>query len=313
MKYIIIILLLVLITLLSAGYYTFMTVFDSEYKKKGHDPDYYDSEKDKLRPTSRRLQEMRKNLSARFNSLPFEEVTVTSFDGLKLYGSLLKGNPEEVVICIHGYRSSSASDFCDRLEIYLKRGSTILFVDNRAHGRSAGRYIGFSELDKHDVGKWVELINKMYERPRIYLHGVSMGAATAVHCADMKYENVCGIIEDCGFDTILDLSKVLCQEVYHLPFFPVGYISWGWSMLLAKISYNASIGEECVRKTDIPMLFIHGKEDHYIPYQMTVKMYEACASEKELLLVEGAGHGAAYMLEPEKYTEAVNRLLDKKI
>ena len=43
---------------------------------------------------------------------------------------------------------------------------------------------------------------------------------------------------------------------------------------------------------------------------MSEKMYEACASPKELHLIEGCGHAAAYMMAKEEYEEAVYRLLD---
>ena len=153
----------------------------------------------------------------------------------------------------------------------------------------------------------------MYDSPRIYLHGVSMGGATVIHCADMKLKNVCGIIDDCGFNSILGISKALIVDMYHIPYFPIGYIAWFWSLVLNKVSFNKSIGEECVQRTDLPILFIHGKQDHFVPTRMSEQMYAACTSPKELLLVDDCGHAAAYMCAKEAYTDAVNRMLDGKI
>ena len=183
-------------------------------------------------------------------------------------------------------------------------------LNDRAHGKSEGKYLGFSEHDKRDVAKWVDLINKLYDDPKIYLHGVSMGGATVIHCANSKLKNVCGIIDDCGFDSIINISKYLINDVYHMPYFPFGYLAWFWSMIITGISFNTSMGEDCVAKADVPILFIHGKEDHFVPCFMSEKMYEACASPKELHLIEGCGHAAAYMMATEEYTAAVNRLLD---
>lgn len=314
MKYLLIILFIIIIALLAAGYYTFMTVFDSHYVKEPNaDPDYMDSEKDKMRPTARRLEEFQATLIPKFEALPFESLEITSFDGLRLHGDLLRGNPKEVVICVHGYRSDKRWDFCDKYRIYRDRGSTMLFVNDRAHGKSEGRYIGFSELDRFDVARWVDKINEMYDSPRIYLHGVSMGAATVVHCADMKLKNVCGIVEDCAFDSIVRLCQTLCMDIYHVPYYPVGYFSQFWAHILAHIDYSRSDGRKCVRNTDIPMVFIHGLNDNYIPYTMSKEMYEACRSPKELHLIDDCGHAAAYMRATEEYTAAVNRLLDGKI
>ena len=38
---------------------------------------------------------------------------------------------------------------------------------------------------------------------------------------------------------------------------------------------------------------------------MTYQNYKACASEKRLLIVPGAGHGESYYLEPDNYEQAV--------
>ena len=64
---------------------------------------------------------------------------------------------------------------------------------------------------------------------------------------------------------------------------------------------------------DLPIIFIHGKDDHFVPTYMSERMYEACRSPKELHLIENCGHSAAYMCAKEEYTEAVNRLLDGRV
>lgn len=311
---VLIVIAVLLAVLLYGGYYVFTTVFDNQYKaKENNDPDFLDSDADLMRPTARKLYAYRETCQEAFRSQPFRELEITSFDGLKLKGYLVERDPKEVVICVHGYKSDPESDFCDRSEIYRERGTTVLFVHDRAHGNSEGRYLGFSELDRFDVAKWVDKINELYDNPRIYLHGVSMGGATVIHCADMKLKNVCGIIDDCGFNSILGISKALITDMYHLPYFPIGYCAWLWAKLINKVDFNTSIGEKCVQRTDLPIIFIHGKEDHFVPTYMSERMYKACTSPKELHLIENCGHSAAYMCAKEEYTEAVNRLLDGRV
>lgn len=315
MFWVLLILIILLLLALAAGFVIFNSVFLYNDQNKGDDssaldPSTIDSDSDLMRPTAGKYYAFRAPYIRKFNELPLKELSITSFDDLKLYGYLLEGDPKEVVICVHGYKSSMQEDFADRVSIYLERGSTILLLNDRAHGKSEGKYLGFSEHDKRDVAKWVDLINEMYDEPRIYLHGVSMGGATVIHCANSKLKNVKGIIDDCGFDSIEGISKYLIKDVYHLPYFPFGDLAWFWSVVITGVSFNTSKGEECVRDTDIPILFIHGKEDHFVPCFMSEKMYEACVSPKELHLIEGCGHAAAYMMATEEYTEAVNRLLD---
>ena len=315
MKIVLLILLLLLFASLGAGYYIFNSVFLYNDQQKGDkesalDPASIDSESDLMRPTAGRYYAFRAPYIDEFDQLDLKELTIRSFDNLTLYGYLLEGDPKEVVICVHGYKSSMQEDFADRIRIYQERGSTVLLLNDRAHGKSEGKYLGFSENDRRDVARWVDLVNDMYDDPRIYLHGVSMGGATVIHCSDMGLKNVCGIIDDCGFDSILNISKYLIGDIYHLPFFPFGDLAWFWSVIITGISFNTSMGEDCVRRSGLPVLFIHGKEDHFVPCSMSEKMYEACSSPKELHLIEGCGHAAAYMMATEEYTAAVNRLMN---
>ena len=307
-----IILALLLVALLYAGYFVFASVFVRRPKEPVNE-DQIDSDTDMMRPTAKRLYAYMAPLKEEMAKLPFKKLQITSFDGLKLTGFLLEGNPEEVVICVHGYRSDMYSDFADKLKIYQDRGSTVLFVNDRAHGESEGKYLGFSEHDRFDVSKWVDKINELYDNPRIYLHGVSMGGATVIHCANMHLKNVRGIIDDCGFNSILGISQALMKDMYHMPYFPLGYIAWGWSLLLNKCSFNKSVGEKCVAETDLPIVFIHGKDDHFVPSYMSENMYKACRGPKELHLIDNCGHAAAYMVATKEYTDMVNRLLDGEV
>ena len=312
MLVVLIVVFLILALLWSAGYYIFASVFINK-KQAPMDPALIDSESDMMRPTAKRLYAYIEPLKEEMKKLPLKRIETMSFDGHKLVGYLLEGNPEEAVICVHGYKSDFYSDYADKIKMYLDRGSTVLLVNDRAHGESEGKYLGFSEHDRMDVARWVDKLNTMYEKPRIYLHGVSMGGATVIHCANMHLENVCGIIDDCGFDSILGITQTLMKDIYHVPYFPLGYIAWFWAQVLNKVNFNTSIGERCAYESDVPIVFIHGKEDHFVPCKMSIDMYEACRAPKELHLIENCGHAASYMVATEEYTDMVNRLMNGEI
>lgn len=312
LKIILIVLTIFVIACLVIAYYIFNSVFLYRDKKTddGRDEEFVDSDKDLMRPTAKRLYEYQAPLIKEFNELELEEVSIRSFDNLNLYGYILRGNPKEVVICVHGYKSAMEYDYCDKIKIYQERGSTVLLLNDRAHGKSEGDYLGFSEHDKRDVARWVDYVNEVFHEPKIYLHGISMGGATVIHCANMNLKNVCGIIDDCGFDSIVNITKYLMKDVYHLPYFPFGNLAWMWSVIITGISFNTSMGEDCVKNSSCPILFIHGKDDHFVPSYMSERMYKACKQAKQLLLIENCGHAAAYMCATKEYTEAVNKLMN---
>ncbi len=317
MIYFVLFLLFEIVLILAISYIVFASTLDTKFKMPGTNTEQDSSDKDGpgdlMRPTSRRLIEYQAPLIDKFRKLPFEELEVQSFDGLKLKGWFLKGNPKEVVILVHGYKSSPELDFCDRIKIYQDRGSSILLIHQRSHGLSQGRYIGFSELERFDISEWVNKINSMYDNPDIYLHGVSMGGASVIHTADMNLKNIKGIVDDCGFDSIRNITKALMKDMYKMPYSPIGNVAGMFSKVLAGIDFDKTVGEECVKNTDIPIVFIHGLEDHFVPSYMSIDMYRVCKSKCELLMVVGAGHSAAYMMAEKKYTDIVNRLLDGKI
>lgn len=86
--------------------------------------------------------------------LPWEDVYTDSFDGLRLHARLLRGNGEDNVILVHGYRSSGENDFAGIAQYYITRGFGVLLVDQRAHGQSEGRQISFGTRERDDVRRW---------------------------------------------------------------------------------------------------------------------------------------------------------------
>ena len=115
-----------------------------------------------------------------------EDVYVETFDSLRLHGVYFppinkKSKKKRVVICMHGYTSRSLQDFTGITDYYFKNGFAMLQTDARAHGESEGDYIGFGCLDRRDLLKWIDwVIEKIGHDTEIYLHGISMGASTAL-------------------------------------------------------------------------------------------------------------------------------------
>ena len=64
---------------------------------------------------------------------------------------------------------------------------------------------------------------------------------------------------------------------------------------------------EALRNSKIPVLLIHGTDDHFVPVEMTYRNYCACASPKRLLIVPGADHGMSYLVDSEGYQSIVKR------
>ena len=72
-------------------------------------------------------------------------------------------------------------------------------------------------------------------------------------------------------------------------------------------------GGSAVKKSRVPTLFIHGDEDAMISVDMSKELYEAAACEKELLIVEGAGHGQSQDKDPDTYYRNIEVFLEKNL
>lgn len=60
----------------------------------------------------------------------------------------------------------------------------------------------------------------------------------------------------------------------------------------------------------VPVLFIHGTDDHFVPIEMTYENYKACAAPKRLFIVPGAGHGSSYFVDRDGYERAIKAFWD---
>ena len=236
-------------------------------------------------------------------SMPKTTLTVRSFDGLNLQATLIEQeNAKATLLMFHGYRSSGINDFSCATEFYYSLGFNLLIVDQRAHGKSEGKYIGFGATERFDCQTWARLIYKRYgkELP-ILITGISMGGATVLMASALELpENVAAIISDSAFTSPADILSHVIRKSYHInPSIILPFMNM-WSKALAKYSFYDVSAEDTVRQAKVPILFIHGLDDDFVPSEMSKRSLEACASKKDFVFVEKAGHGESYLVDNER-------------
>lgn len=247
-----------------------------------------------------------------------EHVTLLSHDGLRLHADYFPAEKptDKIVICNHGYTGCGIRD-CSSIAVFFhKLGYDCLLVDHRAHGKSEGDYIGFGILDRYDCRSWINYIDNRFEKKKqIILYGVSMGATTVLMASGIVVlsDSVKTIIADCAFTSPYDVFSHILKRDYHLPAFPIMNINDALCRKKAGYGFQDYSTLDAVSHTNLPILFIHGTEDDFVPTWMTRENFARCRSEKELLFVEHAAHGASYYENPTLYEETVKAFMAKYV
>ena len=234
---------------------------------------------------------------------PHKEVSVTSADGLRLSGDFYinREKTEKTVICVHGYNSTGYNDFSPMVAPILAHGYHCLLIDQRHHGRSEGRYTGYGMLERGDLLQWIALVNDAFPGGRIVLYGGSMGAATVTLASGLALpETVVGIVADSGYTSCRDVFAAVLKNTAHLPSFPILNVLATVCRLFLKIDINTD-ARDCVAASKLPMLFLHGGADAFVPVKMSEDCCAACGGEARLRVYEGAAHVQSHFRHPEEY------------
>lgn len=246
-----------------------------------------------------------------------KDTFIVSSDGVKLHAYYVAAatlTPKTAVL-VHGYQGNSVT-MLKLGYLYNKvLNFNILLPDLRYSELSGGKAIQMGWLDRLDVIRWMEIANQRFGgNTQMVVHGISMGAATTMMVSgEPQPEYVKCFVEDCGYTSVWDQFAKELKAQFNIPRFPLMYTaSW-----LCQLEYGWGFKEASalkqVAKCHLPMFFIHGDKDDYVPTWMVYQLYDAKPAPKELWIVPGADHDGCYRYNAEEYTEKVKQFVDKYI
>ena len=245
-----------------------------------------------------------------------KEIRVLSYDNKVLYGRFVPcENARGTLLLFHGYHSSADRDFGPTMELYHNMGFHLLLADQRAHGRSQGRFLTFGIKERMDVLSWVTYLSLMLgEDHPMFLGGLSMGAATVCMASDMEFPaNVRGIIADCGYSSPYEIARyVLQQRVGRLSGFATAFCGF-FARLYGGFGLKDWSSVEALHNTKLPVLLFHGTDDKFVPCSMSRQCRDACQGEVTLLEFPGATHCRSYTVDPKRYTKALETFFDNHL
>ncbi|MCX0352097.1 alpha/beta hydrolase [Clostridium perfringens] len=302
----IIIAIIVIVFFLATGLYIFKSTVTREL---------HDIEKSYTRYVENNLFD-----EALYNSASKEDITLKSFDGLNLTSTLIMNeNPtNKFIVLVHGVSICYVGSL-KYFDIFYKNGFNILIVNQRRHGKSEGKYSTYGFYEKYDVNMWIEYLKSRFGNDIILgLHGESMGAGTVMETIPLN-DSIKFVIEDCGYSNFHELigfqithayknrlvRKILRPSLIFANFF---------MKTKAKFSMKKIVPIDIVSSTSLPMMFVHGKEDYFVPWYMAVDLYKAkTKGYKELYLVEGAKHAEALEVNKILYEKKIMTFIEKAL
>lgn len=250
----------------------------------------------------------------KLDKLEKEDIYLSGYKNKKIHATFIKSNTgsKKVILFSHGWKNMGLNDYACAGMYYHEKGYNVLVVDHLAHGESEGKYITFGLNDKENILKWVDYINNLFESDcEIYMHGLSMGSSTICYMAKYDMKNVKGIIADSGFMDGYELAKhIVSSRFKFLPsviLFNVRILC----MLIAHFDIKKCNTKESLIKSKYPILFMHGDSDNFVPTIHSINSYEACNSEKSIVLFDRSAHIIACLMHKEKYQNTVLEFIEK--
>ena len=246
-------------------------------------------------------------------ALPQERFTITSFDGLKLSGKYFEHTPDAPIeLMFHGYRGNAERDLSGAVQRCFSLGRSVLIVDQRTSGKSEGNVISFGINESRDCMSWVNFIIEHFGKDvKIILTGISMGASTVMMASSMDLPpNVISALADCGYTSAKDIIKKVMRGM-HLPadlLYP--FVKLG-ARLYGRFNLEETSPIEAMKNCRIPIIFIHGETDDFVPCDMSRANYDACVAPKKLFTVADAGHGMSYLLDNVGYFQALKEFSEQ--
>lgn len=242
-----------------------------------------------------------------------KKVQVETQDGYALVAEEFPaGEGKKWALLLHGY-TGWKEEMYQFAYWYYSQGYSVLVPDLRCQGESEGDFIGMGWTDHYDCELWIAHILEQTPEAEIVLHGQSMGAATALIMAGSSEvsEHIAAVVSDSAYTEAYEMFGDKITEWFHLPAAP--FVDSACLMLRLRGGYNLRDASplRAVEGSSVPTLFIHGNEDRMIDVGMSYELYEAASCEKELFIVEGAGHAQAQDKDPEEYYGRIGAFLDR--
>lgn len=212
---------------------------------------------------------------------------------------------DRFVVIAHGYTYTHHGGI-KYAWIMKQLGFNVILYDERFHGESGGKNCSLGFYEQKDLE---DVITDTFMRfgPDLFMgtYGESMGAATVI-LEQANDDRIKFAIADCSFSDLETLVTYLVKRKIGFPKWPFVNLANFFFKLATKVDFKQISPKEAVKKSKIPILFLHGTADEFIPSSHSQVLFDACNEPKKLFLSPNpAKHAESFKMNRETYTEIV--------
>lgn len=240
-------------------------------------------------------------------------------DGRQLHALYRKAKTPttRTAFLMHGYTGNAAT-MLNMAHFYSEElGYNVFLPDFYAHGLSEGHMRQMGWLDRHDMIAWMRMANQLFSleghETQMLVTGVSMGGATTMMVSgEVEKQGLTFVkcfVEDCGYTTVYDQFHDVVKGRFTI------FLNWASHRCRRKYGWDFREASSVTQVSDchLPMLFIHGGADTYVPTRMVNEVFEAKTDQKELWIPDRVGHGQSFGKRNKEYRERVKAFAGKYI
>jgi pimeloyl-ACP methyl ester carboxylesterase len=232
--------------------------------------------------------------------LPFEDVYIKVNDGNgkneRIHAWWIPaGYPRErYLLYLHGSALNIGANITHARRFH-QMGFSVLLVSYRGYGKSDGTFPTEAQVYSDAQAAWTYLVeHKGIDPAAVFIYGHSLGGAVAIQLA-LNNPAAGGLIVEATFTSIADMARRIPK--YRI--FPIELIVHQRFDSLKKVS-----------RLQVPVLYIHGTNDKFVPHAMSRELYKRTASSKQLKLIDGGGHNNSAAVGGAEYLQAVRNFID---
>ena len=239
-------------------------------------------------------------------NLSYEDVWLSVFQkkgklekihGWWIPGLSYRSDFQYVVLFFHGNSSNIGGNVQNAYRFH-KLGFDVLLIDYRGYGRSTGDFPSEAQIYQDIEIVWNYLVNQRQINPQnILVYGQSLGGSIAIELAT-RHPQMAGLIIQSSFTS---MENMVNYRGGYYKFFPIKLILHQKFDSLSKL-----------RKLDIPILLVHGKDDVSVPAYMSEQLFAVSPAKiKDLYIVPGANHGNVAAIAGDEYLHRINEFVNQ--